>query len=203
MGYFSEQVTLDSSESIQGLFRSHFFHLLVRIAVPFLGLCVFFLFLFPLFRNGLGGVAVFFAGILFCSLTIAHFVMAWYGTLFILTNRRLLAIRRTGLFKKQAQEIVLENVSELSYNTRGLVEMIFRFGDVKLTLYTASHSFTLHDIPNPHDVLNAISRQMVLAKKPDLHTDEIMTSEENIKKGKVQTLNGGKSSPSAHHGASH
>lgn len=201
MAFFREHIALDSSEQISGLFRSHAFHLVVRIAVPFVALCGLFLFLFPLFRSGLGGVAVFTFGVIVCCLFITHFVMAWYGTVFVLTNRRLLAIRRTGLFKKQAQEIVLENISELSCSTRGIVQMLFRFGDVRLTLYTASHSFTLHDIPNPHDALNAISRQMVLAKKPEQQNNDVVTSEENIKKGKVQTLNGAR--PSAHHETHH
>lgn len=194
MAYFTETLNLDSQESVNGIFRSHPFHLFIRIAIPFVILCVLFLFLFPLFRVGLLGVLLFFVVLTIDTGYIIHSLTAWYGTIFVLTSRRVLAIRRTGMFKKQAQEIVLENISELSYNTHGLMQMLFRFGDVKLTLYTASHSFVLRDIPRPHDVLNAISQQIVLAKKPVIggENDELITSEENIKKGKVQTLNGGK-----------
>lgn len=191
MGTFQETIHLDGTETIQTIFRSHGFHLLIRIAIPFTALCLLFLFLFPLFRSGMSGVILFFLLLLVGTLAIAHYVMAWYGTIYVLTSRRLLGIRRIGLFKKQAQEIVLENISELSYSTRGFVQMLLRFGDVKLTLYTASHSFLLRDIPNPHEILNAISRQMVAVKKPESTVRDIPTSEENLKKGKMQSLNGG------------
>lgn len=189
MGYFQETIHLDGTETIQIIFRSHVFHVLARIAIPFVILCLLFLFLFPLFRSGVSGVVLFFFIFFVISLIILHYVMAWYGTLFVLTSRRLLSVRRSGIFKKQAQEIVLENISELSYSTRGLVQMLLQFGDVKLTLYTASNSFLLRNVPNPHTILNAISRQMVVAKKPEAASaPDIATSEENLKKGKVQTL---------------
>lgn len=195
MSYFIETLNLDSQETVSAIFRSHPFHLVARMAAPFIILCLLFLFLFPLFHFGLSGVFLFFAVLIIDTGFLVHFLTAWYGTIFVLTSRRVLAIRRTGMFKKQAQEIVLENISELSYSTHGLMQMIFRFGDVKLTLYTASHSFTLHDIPRPNDVLNAISQQIVIAKKSSgADPEELITSEENIKKGKVQTLNGKKHS---------
>ncbi|MDO8489910.1 MAG: PH domain-containing protein [bacterium] len=194
MSYFTETLNLDSQEVVNGIYRSHPFHLFVRIVIPFVVLCLLFLFLFPLFRLGVLGVGIFFIIFVLDVGYIIHSLAAWYGTIFVLTSRRVLAIHRTGMFKKQAQEIVLENISELSYSTRGPLQMMFRFGDVKLTLYTASHSFVLRDIPRPHDVLNVISQQIVLAKKSVNTADheDLMTSEENIKKGKVQTLNGKK-----------
>lgn len=189
MGYFQETLQLDTSEVLVSMFRGHALRVITRLIGPLLFLFVLFLFLFPLFRMGFAGVLFFLFALLLDSLFIFRLLIIWYGTFYTLTNRRLLSIRRKGFFKKQTQEILLENISELSSDTHGALHSLFQCGDVKLTLYTASHMFTLHDVPSPQDTLTRISQQIAFAKKHiqgDEEATELVTSEENLKKGKVQ-----------------
>ena len=143
MPYFTETVSLDPGEKILGIFRAHSFAAIRHILVPAVILCVSFLFLFPLFRLGPSGVGLFLTLFILDAAYLARQIVAWYGTLYILTSRRLFGIRRSGFFKKQTQEILLENISELVSRTHGPFSVLFRFGDVALTLYTSSHSLKI------------------------------------------------------------
>ena len=58
---------------------------------------------------------------------------------------------------------------------------------VIMTFQASSHSITLHDVSDPNEVLTSIFGQISRVKKP-IHTDddtELLTSENNLKKGRV------------------
>lgn len=194
MPILTETVNLDPDEKIVGIFRSHSFGAFRRLALPAFGLCVLFLFLFPLFRLGFWGVFLF-VGLCVADIAIvARILISWYGTVYILTTRRLFGMRRFGFFKKQTQEILLENISELSAKIHGPFSVLFRFGDVALMLYTSSHSYTLHEVTEPQEVLTAISHQISRAKKliSGDESQDLAISEDNLKKGRVHRHTGKK-----------
>lgn len=165
MFHLQEIVHLDTQETVICMFRSHPFKMISQV-IPCMGsLIVLFLFIFPLFSLGALGVCIFlllfFSGVFFLSRNIFN----WLGTYCILTNRRLLCIQRSGFFKKQAQEILLENITELSYTTKGMVQTLFHFGDVRLALVTARGEFTIPHIAKPQAILDILSRQASAVRK--------------------------------------
>lgn len=190
----TETINLDPNEKIVGIFRSHSFAAFRRLVIPFLSLCFLFLFLFPLFRLGLGGLGLFIGLGILDIVIVARILVSWYGTVYILTTRRLFGMRRYGFFKKQTQEILLENISELSAKIHGPFSVFFRFGDVALMLYTSSHSYTLHEVNEPQEVLTLISHHISRTKKLISGDEslELATSEDNLKKGRVHRYTGKK-----------
>lgn len=165
MLHLQETVSLDTHEAIVSLFRSHSFKMVSRAVPLIIALVALFLFVFPLFSLGVIGVIIFlllfFTGILFLCRNIFN----WLGTYCILTNRRLLCIQRSGFFKKQVQEILLENITELSYATKGMVQVLFHFGDVRLALVTARGEFIIPQIAKPQMILDILSRQASAVRK--------------------------------------
>lgn len=160
-----ETLHLDSHETIVSMFRSHSFKMVSRAVPLIIALMALFLFVFPLFSFGVIGIIIFFllffAGIFFLLRNVTN----WLGTYCVLTNRRLLCIQRTGFFKKDVNEILLENITELSYITKGVVQTLFHFGNVRLALIASRGEFIIPDIGQPQAILDILSRQAAAVRK--------------------------------------
>ncbi len=185
MSGFTEHITLSDDEQAIVIFRSSPVVIWVHLALPIIALFALFLFLFPLITLGTNGVIFFCSALVIDVLWMLRKVMVWYGTITVLTTRRLLCIKRQGFFKKETQEILLDNISELTCHFRGLIQTLFRYGDVRLTLYTASSGSVLRDLIQPQVMLNCISQQIALVKQGKVSAVELPTSEENIKRGRM------------------
>ncbi len=166
MPLLQEEVSLDQDERIIGFFRPHVFFVVVWSVPLTLALVLVFLFMFKFLSLGAIGAVIF---ILLCALLLfmlASRIVAWYGTLSILTERRLISIRRQSLFRKQVTEVALGNISELSYTSKGIIQTIFRFGNIHLTMFITNTKFTLYNIPSPQKVMDIISSPASKQKKP-------------------------------------
>ncbi|MBI4250495.1 PH domain-containing protein [Candidatus Uhrbacteria bacterium] len=164
MPLLQEEIILDGEERIIGMFRTHVFRTVLWIIPPTIGLVVVFLFLFKFFSFGIIGSAAFFIFASLFFLMLLSAVAAWYGTIYILTTRRLIGIYRSSLFKKYATEVILENVSELSYGIRGFFPTLFRYGDIHISLFSGGKGFTLKNISTPQSTMDALSNQIAQAK---------------------------------------
>lgn len=161
-------IHLDSQETIVCIFRSHPFRMIVHAVPIIIVLMALFLFVFPLFSLGWIGVCLFFFLFFVGLFFLFRIVCNWLGTYCVLTNRRLLCIQRAGFFKKQVHEILLENIGELSYITKGMTQTLFRFGNIRLgllALVTARGEFIIHDIAKPQTILDILSRQAAAVRK--------------------------------------
>lgn len=153
-----ETVQLERDEQIIALFRRHGVTVFVTILPYALLIVLLFLFIFPLFSLGGRGVAVFVVlGLLFLLLGLRK-ILAWLGTITILTSSRLLVIQRLGFFKKKVNEIKLDQISELSYEIKGALQMFGRYGTIYLLVTFTSTSIGIPGIPDPQSALNAISQ---------------------------------------------
>ncbi len=160
-----ETVTLEKEEHIIGLYRRHGATVCVSI-LPF-ALCIIllFLFVFPLFSLGGRGVGLFgFLAAIFSLLALRK-ILAWLGTITILTSKRLLVIQRYGFFKKKVNEIKLDQISELSYEVKGPLQTIGRYGTLFLLVTFTSTTIGVPDIPDPQGALNAISQAIARVPK--------------------------------------
>ncbi|MBI4599564.1 hypothetical protein HY732_01435 [Candidatus Uhrbacteria bacterium] len=153
-----ETIQLEPEERIIALFRRHGATVFVS-SVPYaLLIILLFLFIFPLFSLGGRGIALFAAlGFLFAMLALRK-IAAWLGTITILTSRRLLIIQRFGFFKKKVNEIKLDQISELSYEVKGMLQTAGTYGTIFLLVTFTSAMVSIPDIPDPQSALNAISQ---------------------------------------------
>lgn len=159
MAFFLETLRLDSSERIVSVVRSHPFPMIRALIVPVILLSLFFLFLFPLFAHGFAGVLVFVAGSILAALMIIRTLIRWYGSVVVLTSRRILRIDRQGFLKKQVREFLLENIQELSYQTRGAFQTSYSFGDISIVIFAQATPVIFSNIPQPQYVLDLISHE--------------------------------------------
>jgi len=156
-----ETVSLFDDEEIVGFFRSHWVTILKSLVIPLLILWAFFFFMFGLFYLGLPGVIAFLVGVLTSALVIWRRIVMWYGTFYILTNRRLFAITRFGFFKKKVNELMLSKVATLSYDARGFRQTVFRLGTVIVAMRDGhENALPLENLPRPQLVMDSISRQV-------------------------------------------
>ena len=162
-----ETVSLFDGEDTIAFFRSHPAVLVRPLVLPVLVLfCIFFL-LFFFFRLGPYGVAAFLILLLVDLIFIARRTMAWYGTFYILTNKRLFAITRSGLFKTTVREVMLAKVASLGYGSKGMIHTIFRLGTVDLTVRDGQDLIVaLLDLSSPQIAMDTISRQVHAATPP-------------------------------------
>jgi hypothetical protein len=157
MGLLQEQVSLDADEKIIDFFRPHIFFMIAWGIPLAFAMVVLFLFLFKLLGLGTSGALLFMALFILFGFLLSSRILSWYGTVSVLTNRRLLSIRRHSLLRKQVHEVVLQNISELSYTTKGVIQTLFRFGNVHLTISATNTKFTLYNIPYPQQAMDVIS----------------------------------------------
>jgi len=164
MKLLQEEVTLDTDEKIIGFYRPHSFFAIVWGFPIALVIVLLFLFMFKIFQLGILGILLFAGVFSFLVFLLSSRIVAWYGTLSVLTNRRLLSIRRLSLLKKQVTEVLLQNISELSYTTKGIIQTLLRFGNIHLTVLTTNTKFTLYNIPYPQQIMDVISGQIAKRK---------------------------------------
>jgi hypothetical protein len=165
MNPIHETVTLERDESILALYRRHGSTVVLSI-LPYALLCILlFLFIFPLFSLGIRGVIAFAGCAILFSILAFRKIIAWLGTITILTNRRLLVIQRFGFFKKKVNEIKLDQVSELSYEVKGMTQTLGRYGTIYLLVTFTSATIHIPDIPDPQAALNTISQAIGRVQK--------------------------------------
>ena len=162
-----ETVSLFDEEEIVAFFRSYPTVLIRPLVLPILTLFGLFFLMFPLFYQGVFGVVFFLILLAIDFLFLIRRIMAWYGTFYILTNKRLFAIKRLGLFKKEVREVMLAKVASLAYGTAGIHQTIFRLGSVHLTVRDGQDLVvSLLDLMTPQIAMDTISRQVHEAIPP-------------------------------------
>lgn len=91
-----------------------------------------FFFLFPLLKWNGWGIAV---GLIIFALGFAMFVRTlfmWYHNVFIVTTDRIVDIEQRGFFERVVSQSSLEKIQDVSLHTHGLLQTIFRYGDVNI-----------------------------------------------------------------------
>lgn len=160
-----ESLSLESGENLVAVYRRHGGTAFLRILPIAFFLVILFLFLFPLFSLGTPGVAVFSLLLFFSLFFSLRIIFSWLGTITIVTSRRLLIVQRSGFFKKTVTEIQYDQISQMSYQMKGIPQMIGKYGNLELLVTFTSANISIPDIPDPQEALNTISQVMSMAKK--------------------------------------
>jgi uncharacterized membrane protein YdbT with pleckstrin-like domain len=56
----------------------------------------------------------------------------WYHNVFIVTTDRIVDIEQRGFFERVVSQSSLEKIQDVSLHTHGLLQTIFRYGDVNI-----------------------------------------------------------------------
>jgi hypothetical protein len=149
-------VTLRPGERIIHRVRKHPVLVAVPLAVSGLLVVLDFFLMFPLFALGAGGVAGFLILILFALAAGARSFLLWHGTVFLITNQRVVDIDRQGMFRWVVSDVTYDNMADISYETAGPLQALFRAGNVQVMTVSGSQTIEAHFVPRPGQVRELI-----------------------------------------------
>ena len=80
--------------------------------------------------------------------------IGWYYTVYIVTDRRIMAIKQQGLFDRQVTEWQLDGISNVNYHIGGFQAVIFSYGDITARTYLGDLEMkTIHKPAEIHEQL--------------------------------------------------
>jgi len=82
--------------------------------------------------------------------------IAWYYSIFIVTDKRLIQIARRGLFHKTVVDINLTQIQSMNYQISGLQETVLKFGTIMIQTYMGD--LVIHDVHHPEKVQKTIAK---------------------------------------------
>ncbi|GAC1390701.1 MAG: hypothetical protein NVSMB46_01030 [Candidatus Saccharimonadales bacterium] len=149
--YFSDQF---DDEEMLFIFRKHPVVMRVGLIIASLGLLVgpvFTLILTYIKPNNPPSINFFFLSLLFSlGLSLVLFFpswIAWYYSLFIVTDQRFIQITQKGLFHRSVVDIGLNQVQMVNYEIAGLQETLLGFGTIMMQTYMGD--LIIHDVHHP------------------------------------------------------
>jgi uncharacterized membrane protein YdbT with pleckstrin-like domain len=86
--------------------------------------------------------------------------IGWYYTVFIVTDRRILAIKQHGLFSRRVDEWQLDSIQSVNYEIAGFQAVLFGYGDITAKTYIGDFNMkTIHKPVEIHEQLvDAVKR---------------------------------------------
>ena len=75
----------------------------------------------------------------------------------IITNHRIIAIIQTNLFNRTISEYYIEKIQDVSANEKGILQNLFRFGDVMIQTASEKPTVYINDVPHPFKVAEIIN----------------------------------------------
>lgn len=115
-------------------------------------------FYFPLQRFDMIGVAVFWSVFVVTILRGLYQYFLWRRNVCVVTNRRIIDIDRPSLFTKQVSEVTLEQIQDIRYNQKGVIQTIANIGTLTLDLGSQRGRIELPSIRQPHSVKEQLMR---------------------------------------------
>lgn len=100
-----------------------------------------------------GGLAV---GFVLAFLIFFPSWIAWYFSIFIVTNQRLIQITRKGLFQKTVVDMNLNQIQSMNYQIKGLQETLLKFGTIMIQTYMGD--LVIHEVHHPEMVQKTIAK---------------------------------------------
>jgi uncharacterized membrane protein YdbT with pleckstrin-like domain len=80
--------------------------------------------------------------------------IGWYYTVYIVTDRRILAIKQTGFFNRKVDEWQLDGIQNVNYEIGGFQAVLFGFGDITARTYIGDLQMkTIHKPAEIHEQL--------------------------------------------------
>lgn len=134
-------VTLKPGEHVIAVIREDVVPYIGWILLVFVWIAVPFFLMFPLFREGALGVAIFLLLLLSGVIVGARKWYAWQRTVFVITDRRIIDIAQHGFFERIVSEVALEDVEDVAFRIKGAAATMFRYG--LLTVQTAGNAADL------------------------------------------------------------
>lgn len=82
---------------------------------------------------------------------IGSYIVIWVymNNKFFLTNESVIQELQTSLFSRKEQTVSLANIEDASYNQRGLIQVMFNYGDIRLSTEGDETTYRFSYVSNP------------------------------------------------------
>lgn len=141
--------------------------------------CIFlllpFFLLFPLFRLGWWGILIFF---LFLILAFAIGLRQWFiwqGSVFLVTNKRVVNIMQRGFFQRSVSECSLAKIQEVRYSHKGIIQTMCKMGTLEIDTTGSEAKLIIANLHEPQEAQKLLRH--VQAMKEDDRGDELSLSQ--------------------------
>jgi uncharacterized membrane protein YdbT with pleckstrin-like domain len=151
-------------EKVVLLLRRHPFVILIKLAFFLL------LILVPIIIGGLFAKFIYTHNFisLFSFLTSVWYLLIWSGIFYaltmytldvwVVTNRRIIDSTQHGFFNRKVSELRLGRIQDISVETRGLIQTVLGFGDLRVQTAGTEEKFNFRQIPSPIKVKDEIMK---------------------------------------------
>lgn len=75
--------------------------------------------------------------------------VSWYGDVYVLTNYRIVDVEQRGFFYRKFAEASLDKIQDISYETAGILQTVFRYGDVLVQTAGTVDNITMEAVSRP------------------------------------------------------
>lgn len=131
-------------------------------------------------RPELGFTAFFgglFLGFVLGFLLIFPSWIAWYYSIFIITDQRFIQITQKGLFQRSVVDLGLSKIQSTNYEIRGLQATFLGFGTIVIQTYMGD--MVIHEVHHPAKVIRTLSE---ILRERGIIAEEL-TPEESTEEG--------------------
>lgn len=117
-----------------------------------------------------GGLGI---GLILWGVILFPFWIAWYYSIMILTDQRLIQITQKGLFHKTVVDLGLSQIQMVNYQIGGLQQTLLGYGTIMMQTYVGD--LIIHDIHHPatvqKKVLNVLREQGIVTKSMPINEE--------------------------------
>jgi len=147
---------LHSDEEVDGVVRQFTASLMTPFTISGALTVLAFYFFVPLWNLHLWkwdisivGRVFFILVLLYAFLHSLRAYVIWRGTMLIITNQRVIDVDRRGLFDRIVSEVPYQSLSDVSYRSKGFIEMTANIGTITFQMYSGNENISFHRIMNP------------------------------------------------------
>ena len=149
-------VELHSDEEVKDVVRQY----TARLVAPFAVLAILYIFAFFFFMQlwnlrlwswdiAIVGKTIFFGALIFGLIYFLRAYVIWRGTMLIITNQRIIDVDRRGFFDRIVSEVPYQSLSDVSYRSKGIVEMTANIGTITFQLFSGNENVSFQHTMNP------------------------------------------------------
>lgn len=149
-------VQLRAREEVERVVRGRLMPLWWKLLLMIGWVAVPFLFLFPLWRSGDWGIVTFVVLLTSGLIALCRFYVRWSRTVLVITDRRVIDHDQQGFFSRVVTEARYNQIDEVSYEIRGVIPTIFRYGTLTLQLHGSSADIEFVHAGRPDRVADLI-----------------------------------------------
>ncbi|MFH1405076.1 MAG: PH domain-containing protein [Patescibacteria group bacterium] len=163
---FPKQIQLKPDEEILEIIREEAVAYSLKIVLILLWFITPFFFLFPLFKEGVFGIAFFFTLVLSASIYAIKEFFKWHNTTLIITDKRIFDVEQRRVFDRVVSEISIVRIDDVTHRTKGFFPTVFGFGSIKICVNGTCADVIFRKVKRPVKICNLINdlREVVLKK---------------------------------------